>query len=309
MAVEKAAAGVEGREIQARRRCSSTRRCTGRICRGCGIPASRSGSRGSLRLGIDGRSAVQRLQHMDRGEMFGCQGGLQGRGGDGVAASQKGAMHTGFASEVGDGGQLHVGAGSGCPDCVGNGGQLVSGYFPLVRSARRVGVRRGEQALLLVGNDCQVAAADRDHRAFIFFQFAAKRGGIVRPEFSYPDLRTARGRGCLRNHDGWSQPRRSETEPGRQICSRRVVGRAGLGGNDNLARDEIGNAIAVGVGQHPTRGERIGHMVAGRRRLFLKRESACQRQQQKPTIPAECSQHLDILSCCGECGEPDPAQL
>ena len=132
---EQAAAGVKGREIEAR----GSRG-------GCGIGPPRGGggarrSGSAARLPASGcRRYAPHYQLVDESQARGRQGGAQGLRGDGIGAAQNGAMNPLLAVQVRDADRVSA------VDDIGDGGNLLAGYSPLIRRASRVRLGGGQQS-------------------------------------------------------------------------------------------------------------------------------------------------------------------
>ena len=147
----------------------------------------------------------------------------------------------------------------------GDGAQFLAGRPPDVGRTCRVSFRRREQGGIVLAEDDEVVL-QREDAAFAGLQAIAifgDFGGVRDGAAPRPDVDAGTVRAILRSadDDGRREAGGGIAEARREIGGGGILRGSGMRGYDNLAGDEIDDVVAVGVGEHPAGGERVGEMT------------------------------------------------
>ena len=235
-APEEAATGVKSCEIEPR---GDRARCVAR----CSTAWRRAGG---------GSSSARCSRRLRRG--------LYGGGGSRDVANEC-AVYPGFPTKIRDAGQARSDV-----------AQFFAGNAPLIGRAGGIGIGYGHEPGLVRADYCEVCAGCED-ATFVRLQRDLWNKGGRQGIFSNVDSGAGARIFIDGDNDGWREAGGSVAQARGEIRGGGILGGGGMGGHDDSARDVIGDAITVGVFEHPADGKWIGNTRRGRglRRL----ESEC----------------------------------
>ncbi len=173
---------------------------------------------------------------------------------------EKRPIDAGFAFQVSDTSGLSAGACGLVIHSVREGGHTVARDTPEIRGSRCDGFRGGEQSSVVMTGDHQVAVVDK-YPAFLGLQLDGSRAADI-------DSRAVMPVGCGVDHHWRSESGGGEADSRGNIGSRGVLGCCRMVRHHDFSRDEVGDSIAIGIGDHPARRERIGQVVGSRSGLI-----------------------------------------